>query len=477
MLIAVLCLSSGLAQAASAESAGASTAPATPYSWLAVLSETSTTPVTVTSGISYNQIYYDMADGDAHAFVLKANLQNPNVTLVPQLTTGALASGGATLSSTMARTGAVAGVNGDYFDRVGYIAEPAGDGQPTHMLIQHGQVIASGIPDGCGVVGYTQQDTLVIGREAFSGTVTDGSASEKLSAVNEVVWPDSTSQCSEKVGSPGLVLETPEWGARSELDEAAPIALLEDLGGATYRVLSIAAGATESPALTTGESALIGYGTSSSFVDGVLHVGQVISVADSVTPYTGDLQDAFGGGYLAVITGKVNPQIAGDNSDIEAATVIGVTESGNEAIVGVFDGGEPGEEGIGYSEMAGWLLQQGAYEGIVMDNGGSSEMDARLPGDTESSVLNSPSDGHERLLAECVCFYSTETAPGPAATVTLNGGNALDALSGATVDVPEVALDSEGNPASGSPAVTVSPASAAAVVGTTTTAKGEKEAV
>lgn len=475
--VAALGLFSGVAQAASTGSAGSATAPVTPYSWPAVLSETSTTPVTVTNGIAYNQMYYDTADGDAHAFVLNVDLTDPNVTLVPQLTTGVLASDGATLSSTIARTGAVAGVNGDYFDRVGYIAAPAGDGQPTHMLIQDGQTVASGVPDGCGIVGYTQQDTLVIGTESFSGTVTDGSAAEALSAINEVVWPDSTSQCSDKVGSPGLVLETPQWGARSELDEAAPIALLEDLGSATYQVLSITASATESPALTTGESALIGYGTSGTFVEGTLQVGQVISVADSITPDTGDLQDAFGGGYLAVINGQVNPQIAGNNTDIEAATVIGVTEDASHVIVGVFDGGDPGEEGIGYSQMAGWLLQEGAYEGIIMDNGGSSEMDARLPGDTEASVLNSPSDGHERLLAECVCFYSTETTAGPAVSVTLNGGNALRALAGTTVDVPEVATDAEGNPASGSATVTVSPASAATVIGTTTAAEGETEAV
>jgi exopolysaccharide biosynthesis protein len=406
--LAALGLSSAVAQAATIDSAGRSTTPVTPYSWPRVLSERSTRPVSITDGISYSQTYYETKAGDAHAFVLNVNLGDPNVTLVPQLTTGALASEGATLSSTITRTGAVAGVNGDYFDRVGYVAKPAGDGQPTHMLIEHGQIVASGIPDDCGVVGYTRQGTVIIGRESFSGTVTSGSISEPLSALNEVVWPDSTSECEDKVGSPGLVLETPQWGARSALDQAAPVALLGDLGDGEYQVLSITAGATESPALRTGESALIGYGASDTFVDRTLQVGQVISVADSVSPFADDLDEAFGGGFLAVVNGEVNPEIAGNNSDIEAATVIGVTEDGRNLIVGVFDGGQRGEEGIGYSEMAGWLLQQGAYEGIVMDNGGSSEIDARLPGDTESSVLNRPSGGHQRLLAECVCFYTTE---------------------------------------------------------------------
>jgi exopolysaccharide biosynthesis protein len=475
--VAALGLSPGVSYAASTGSEGTSATPVTPYSWPTVLSERSTRPVTITKGISYSQTYYEMADGDAHAHVLNIDLRDSNVTLMPQLTTGVLASEGSTLSSVIARTGAVAGVNGDYFDRVGYIAEPAGDGQPTHMLIQDGRVVASGIPDDCGIVGYTTQDALVIGRESFSGTVTDGSASETLSAVNEVVWPDSTSQCNETVGRPGLVLETPEWGEQSELDEAAPIAILKDLGDSKYRVLSITASATESPALKTRESALIGYGASGTFVGGTLKAGQVISVADSVTPYTDDLEDAFGGGFLAVINGEVNPEIAGNNSDIEAATVIGVTKNGKHVIVGVFDGGEPGEEGIGYSEMAGWLLEHGAYEGIIMDNGGSSEMDARLPGDTGSSVLNTPSDGHERLLAECICFYSAERTAGAAASVTLNGGETLRALAGTTVDVPEKALDADDNPASGTATVTISPSRAATVTGTTTTPEGEKEAV
>jgi hypothetical protein len=48
--------------------------------------------------------------------VLNVDLGDPDVTPVPQLTTGVLASDGAALSSTIDGTADVAGFNGDYFD-------------------------------------------------------------------------------------------------------------------------------------------------------------------------------------------------------------------------------------------------------------------------------------------------------------------------------------------------------------------------
>jgi hypothetical protein len=114
-----------------------------------------------------------------------------------------------------------------------------------------------------------------------------------------------------------------------------------------------------------------------------------------------------GGGFILLAGGQVNPEIAGDNAPQEAATVVGINQAGTQAVVAVFDGQQPHLAiGVGYAEMAGWLQTQGMYAGVYFDSGGSSDLVARMPGQTEATVRNSPSDGRERSVAECLCFYS-----------------------------------------------------------------------
>jgi Phosphodiester glycosidase/Calcineurin-like phosphoesterase len=214
---------------------------------------------------------------------------------------------------------------------------------------------------------------------------------------------------------------------------------------------------------------LVGENTASAaFVNG-LTVGESIDVNDGISPNPGYTQ-AVGGGYLLEINGQANPEVASQTSEA-GTTVIGINQDGTKAIMAVFDGEQASiGEGFGLDQMAAWLVSQGMYQGMAFDGGGSSEMVARLPGQISATVQNSPSDGDQRLVAECLCFSSTETAPSAATTATIDNGDPLTVLAGSTVPVPVNALDTDGNPASDTPTVTVS--SPGASVGTPTTGTG-----
>jgi exopolysaccharide biosynthesis protein len=86
-----------------------------------------------------------------------------------------------------------------------------------------------------------------------------------------------------------------------------------------------------------------------------------------------------------------------------------VSRDGEHALFVVFDGrgsGPLGSQGVTGKEVAHFLIARGAYQAMMFDGGGSSEMVARLPGDRNVSVVNAPSEGIERPVANGIFVYA-----------------------------------------------------------------------
>jgi hypothetical protein len=109
------------------------------------------------------------------------------------------------------------------------------------------------------------------------------------------------------------------------------------------------------------------------------------------------------------------------------------------------------------SQVTGYLLAHGAYNAVLLDGGGSTEMDARVPGTSGLTVLNTPSDGSPRPVANGLFVYTTEANAGPAKQVVINGGSTVETVPSATIPVNVYATDADGNPASGTVTATVNP--------------------
>lgn len=62
--------------------------------------------------------------------------------------------------------------------------------------------------------------------------------------------------------------------------------------------------------------------------------------------------------------------------------------------------------GVTSSQAASFLLSLGAYQAMMFDGGASSEMVVRFPGQSRVSVVNSPSGGRERPLANGLFVYA-----------------------------------------------------------------------
>lgn len=93
-------------------------------------------------------------------------------------------------------------------------------------------------------------------------------------------------------------------------------------------------------------------------------------------------------------------------------TAAGITRDGRTLILLVVDGRQSSSAGMTGPELAAVMLELGAWKALNLDGGGSSTMYLRGQG-----VVNRPSDGRERTVANHLAIYAHDETPAP----TLSG--------------------------------------------------------
>lgn len=445
---ATVLASAATATAAPAQStsdaAGAASAsswlPPTPSAWNLVVDKTSTPGFTVTRGVTEHSDTIDTVSGQQHTQVMNVDLTNKNLHL------GTVEAGNVltdpsdeTISSMAARTGAIAGVNGDYF-------EINATGRPLGGMISNGVIMKSPRPDYNAQLGIKPDGSMVIGPENFTGTITDGPATEPLTSVNVVNDVPN-----------GITELTSALGPTENLTGPATL-VLGHPSGANLVVDSVAT-VTSVPALTGSAQGLLGAGAPGAWLASTVHAGDSLKIADQIGP-DNNLTQLLSGATELVKNGQPYTDPTGTPpSGVNPETAVGISKDGKHAILVTLDGrlGESTAVGVSPAQVAGYLVAQGAYTALLFDGGGSTEMIARQPGASSTSVLNTPSDGHERPVANGLFVYTNEAAAGPATSVVVNGGAPVTTVPGGTIPVPVYATDADANPASGTTSVQVFP--------------------
>jgi exopolysaccharide biosynthesis protein len=108
-------------------------------------------------------------------------------------------------------------------------------------------------------------------------------------------------------------------------------------------------------------------------------------------------REVVSGNRMLVEQGKA--MLEHKESDLRAPrTAVGLSEDGNELILVVVDGRSILSRGCTLGEMADFMAGLGAFTALNLDGGGSSAM-VSGGGDGKVELLNSPSDGQERPVA------------------------------------------------------------------------------
>ncbi len=331
--------------------------------------------------------------GPVLVHILNVDLTQPGIYLGIVQAHNRLISSDETISNMANRTGALAGINGDYF-------EAGATGRPIGMEVINGQMMQS--PSTYAVFGITTYDQFTISHETFNATITAGSASFKLSSINHLVELQE--------GMLGLI--TPALGAPISVRGDTVVLLQRGMDSPQeLTVLSIQRTGRALPALVN-RYALVGRGAAGAWLRTHLHKGVHISVNERISP-DNNLFQALGGGLVLIKNGALYldhalPVLRSAYSR-NPFTAVGISRDGKHALFVVFDGRDSSQfrsRGVTSSQAAYFLLVHGAYQAMMFDGGGSSEMVARFSGHRGVSVVNYPSGGGERPLANGLFVYA-----------------------------------------------------------------------
>jgi hypothetical protein len=350
----------------------------------------------VSSGVVLLDEVIQTGAGSEHMSLIDIDLDNPNVRLGLVLAHDHLVSPDEPLSSMANRTNALAGINGDYF-------EIHGPGRPIGMMISNGQILQTPTNDSYyAVFGVTSSGRLTIGPEFFSGSIIDGTSSYPLHEVN--IYSDIHK---------GPILITPDLGARISV-VGDTVVMLHPIANSsdTFTVQSVQSDATWLPALS-GQYAIIGQAEDAYWLASHIHPHDKVRLTEQIFPDSNLLQ-AIGGGPVVLKNGALyddpRPPVPGDVYIRNPITGIGVSKDGTHVLLAVFDGRGVGpwkSVGVTYSGAATYLQAYGAYNAMLFDTGGSTELVTLLPGHKKVSIINWPSDNQERPVANGLFVYAT----------------------------------------------------------------------
>jgi hypothetical protein len=433
--------------------AGPGFAQAPPSVWPNVLASTGFT-VPVASGILYSHFAVTTGSGPLDIHHLRVDLANPMVKVGTGLARDRLMSDDEPVSSMVLRSGAIAGVNGDYFD----IHE---SGMPLNILVREGALLRS--PWRFVALAVGKDGTARIVRFRWTGTVSipESGETRPLAGYNSGIVQDGVIAISDVrgFGAPPpdsatrqTVVELTPADDASEFivkpESVTPVGPTNDSGH--YFVKQLWPQQAFYAPFPKGELILVGRGAGADWLSQKLTAGQQVQVNLTTDPDWHDFQAAIGGGPILVQNGQMvqdpDPPAAQERDRRYPVISVGVARDGRTLTFVVVDGRQPNFSiGLTRPELASYMQWLGAYQAMAFDSGGSATIVARLPGQPAPSVLNSPSDGQERPVANALLVYST-SVPGPAIKLLVNANQPLRLFAGATYPLSIIGLDAQGNP-------------------------------
>jgi len=433
MRLSTLFLFATLSTPAAAASLPVTLAPPAPFPRIVAQSFES---AFVAPGVTRGTYWLATVNGPIVISVVAIDTHEPTIRLGDVIANDHLVSAGETVSSMALRTHAIAGINGDYFD-IGQTNQPLG------IVIADGTLVRTPsrrVALDVGTGGNVHFESF-----SFKGTATFDGTTIPLTAVNE--WPPQG----------GASLLTASFGPLSATTQDITLVSLGALGAANalsgdYRVIGVypaTIGPLGTPTLALGPAALK--------LTPPPQPGDTVTIAGDTDPPLATIANAIGGGPALLVDGKPydDPNAPAPEERNRRFPVSGAatTTNGTLFLIAV-DGRDPSlSVGLTRPEFGALMEGLGASDGMAFDSGGSSTLVARRLGETTTSLLNEPSDGSERPVADGLFVYSN--APqGPPARIALHPSR-IFAVRGARVRVTAAITDAAGHLLGPAPGLTI----------------------
>ncbi|MEU2582047.1 phosphodiester glycosidase family protein [Streptomyces avermitilis] len=369
--------------------------------------------VPLAPGVEYTQFDIPADRGVTHAHLLSVDLGDPQVR-VGLLHPGAVAAR-APVSQLADAQGALAGINGDFFnitetqhpgvEATGSTDGPAiADGHTLKAAVPNGQRFGPALPPGTtteDVLGVGDDRLARLDRLALEGSVGTAEGKLPLRGLNQYALPE---------GSVGAY--TADWGSVSraravcgtDTDRAAPCST--DTYEVTVRdgqVVSSADSPGSGP-IAAGTTVLVGREAGAQQLR-KLSAREEVSVEHRLVAAGSRVAYRFAiGGYPVLRQGKPLPGL--DSVTSAVRTAVGIKDAGRRLLLLAIDGAAAYRSGLTIAEVASVMRGLGATEAFSLDGGGSTTLVARAPGATAVTVRNHPSGGAERPVPNGIGVFT-----------------------------------------------------------------------
>jgi hypothetical protein len=343
--------------------------------------------VPVAPGLDHTRFDRYDARGWVRVNALTAELSTPGLKI--DYTAPGKVSGPGPLSSALSREGAVAGVNGDFFD-IGDTGAPLGIGVDRQRGLVHGSARRS---DWTNNTFTLDADNMA----AIAETYLQASIVRKGGRPPIPV----TNLNAHEIRPGGIGLYTSAWGADSRTRVLPSTSAMRrevvirrgqvrakrkrvssgPIPAATFHLVGVGEGAQRLARLRVGQKARVEYGLNRRAT-----------------------RVAVGGNVVVLRDGKV---LAPNDEEMHPRTAIGIDRDTDKIIVIAVDGRQWHSRGLTMKETGALLKRMGAEDGLNLDGGGSSTMMAREAGES-LGVVNAPSDGSLRPVPNGLGFSFAE---------------------------------------------------------------------
>lgn len=345
----------------------------------------------VTKGVTYGYEHRLATDGWQNIHTLTIDLTSDNVKIAPveSSTEYGLKE---TALKLLNDSGAVAGVNADFFGLTGAYSASFGP------VISDGELISVGTDKNLNSKEYaayfmTDTGNSFIDYLRFTADfVNDAGARLELASINkitELVYPmyfnssaaPNTADIDKRID--GLVKIVVENDTITYISQPGETVTCPDGNGYV----------------------IIVKGTYADYANQNFHVGDHVSTRIESSIDLNSIQTAVGGAGRILVNGEK----ANDGTIItgrQPRTALGISQDGNKLILMVVDG-RGTSIGATHDEMVALMKEYGAYNAMHLDGGGSSTMVVETADEDELSVKNTVSEGTPRKIMTALGVFNT----------------------------------------------------------------------
>ena len=365
-------------------------------------------------GVTYEQFDITAAKGVTHAHVVVVDLRNAHVR-VNLLYPGAVAAR-KPVSQLADSAGAVAGVNGDFFnitetqhpgvEATGSTDGPAiASGIALKAAVPDGQRFGPSLPPGTNtrnVLGVGVDRVARLDSLTLTGFVRTPQGRLRLGGFNQYALPENS------IGA-----FTAQWGSVSRAratcgtDTNRAGACSSDTYEVTVRggrVVSVS-NTPGTGAIATGATVLVGREAGAQRLRKLV-TGERVQVQHRLVASRSGVPYRFAlGGYPVLRNGQ--PLAGLDNATSAVRTAVGIADRGHRLILFATDGAVAYRNGLTIAEVATQMRKLGSVDAFSLDGGGSTTLVARASGASAVTVRNHPSGGAERPVPNGVGVFST----------------------------------------------------------------------